>query len=331
MSQIEVNNLSKTYRRKKSETGFSGVVKTLLAPRYEDVLAVSNVSFNIEKGETVGYVGPNGSGKSTTIKMLTGILHPTSGVLKVNGNIPTKKRARNNAKIGVLFGQRSLLWWDVPIIESFKLLKVLYNIPQKIYEENLEMLTDVLGLEDLLGVPERQLSLGQKVRCNMAAVFLHNPDIVFLDEPTIGLDITVKAEIRALIKKINDERKTTFIITSHDFQDIEALCQRIIIINHGSVVIDSPINEIRSIFGTKKTLRFELEDIVADADMFRHDGVIEIAGSENTLEMIYETGKVAAPQLIDFVSSKADIRDISITEATIETIIADILGSSSAS
>jgi len=326
MPQIEVNHLSKTYKRKKTESGFKGAMKTLFAPKHEEIHAVSDVSFNIEKGETVGYVGPNGSGKSTTIKMLTGILHPSGGSVTVNGNIPTRNRARNNEKIGVIFGQRSLLWWDVPIIESFKLIKVLYNIPTNRYNENLEMLTEVLELEDLLGVPERQLSLGQKMRCNMAAVFLHDPEIVFLDEPTIGLDITVKADIRALIKKINDERKTTFIVTSHDFQDIEAVCRRIIIINHGSVVTDSPISEMRSIFGTKKTLRVEFEKVVTDVDAFRHDGVIELSANENTLEIIYETGKVAAPKLIEHVSSIADIKDITINEATIESIISDILG-----
>jgi len=326
MSQIEVKNLSKTYKRKKTESGFKGAMKTLFIPKHEDIHAVSNVNFNIEKGETVGYVGPNGSGKSTTIKMLTGILHPSRGTIIVNGNIPTKNRARNNAKIGVIFGQRSLLWWDVPIIESFKLIKVLYNIPTNRYNENLKMLTDVLELNDLLDVPERQLSLGQKMRCNMAAVFLHDPEIVFLDEPTIGLDISVKADIRALIKKINNERKTTFIVTSHDFQDIEAICQRIIIINHGSVVIDSPINDIRSMFGTRKTLRFDLENKINNISAFEHEGIIEISGSDSSLEMIYETEKVSAPALIEHVSSITAVKDISISEATIESIISDILG-----
>ena len=325
MPQIEVSNLSKTYKRKKTESGFKGAMKTLFAPKHEEIHAVSGVNFSIEKGETVGYVGPNGSGKSTTIKMLTGILHPSGGTVIVNGNVPTKNRARNNAKIGVIFGQRSLLWWDVPVIESFKLIKVLYNIPANRYNENLNMLTDVLGLEDLLSVPERQLSLGQKMRCNMAAVFLHDPEIVFLDEPTIGLDITVKADIRELIKKINNERKTTFIVTSHDFQDIEAVCERIIIINHGSVVIDSPISEMRSVFGTKKTLSFDLEDKVKDTSVFEHKGIIEISGSDNTLNMVYETEKVSAPALIEHVSSISEIRDISINEATIESIISDIL------
>jgi len=325
MPQIEVNNLSKTYKRKTQGEGFSGVMRTLFSPKYEEIHAVSDVSFNIEKGETVGYVGPNGSGKSTTIKMLTGILHPSGGTVIVNGNVPTKNRARNSSKIGVIFGQRSLLWWDVPIIESFKLIKVLYNIPANRYNANLEMLTEILELKDLLSVPERQLSLGQKMRCNMAAVFLHDPEVVFLDEPTIGLDITVKADIRALIKKINNERKTTFIVTSHDFQDIEAVCRRMIIINHGSVVIDSPIDEMRSVFGTKKTLRVELEKIISDVDAFKHDGVLKLSSNENTLEIIYETGKVAAPKLIEHVASIADIRDITITEATIESIISDIL------
>jgi len=325
MSQIEVRDLSKVYKRKVQESGFSGTMRTLFTPKHEEIHAVSGINFNIEAGETVGYVGPNGSGKSTTIKMLTGILHPSGGTVVVNGSIPTRNRARNNEKIGVIFGQRSLLWWDVPVLESFKLLKVLYNIPTARYNENLEMLTDVLDLKDLLGVPERQLSLGQKMRCNMAAVFLHDPQIVFLDEPTIGLDVAVKADIRTLIKRVNAERKTTFIVTSHDFQDIEAVCQRLIIINHGSVVIDSPINEMRSVFGTKKTLRFEFEKNVNNVSDFEHKGVIDVSCSDNTVEMVYETGKVSAPELIGYVSSISEIRDISINEATIEAIISDIL------
>jgi len=169
-------------------------------------------------------------------------------------------------------------------------------------------------------------SLGQRMRCNMAAVFFHDPEIVFLDEPTIGLDITVKADIRALIKKINNERKTTFIVTSHDFQDIEAVCQRIIIINHGSVVIDSPISEIRSVFGTKKTLRFDFENKINDVSAFEREGIIDMSGSDNVIEMVYETAKVSAPVLIEHVSSISEIKDISINEATIEAIISDILG-----
>ncbi|MCL2421813.1 MAG: ATP-binding cassette domain-containing protein [Defluviitaleaceae bacterium] len=325
MPQIEVRNLSKTYMRKKQEKGFAGMLRTMVAPKYETVQAVSDINFSIEKGEAVGYVGPNGSGKSTTIKMLSGILHPSAGTVDIGGLSPTKDRIKNNGRIGVVFGQRSQLWWDVPVIESFRLLKVLYNIPQRRYEENLEMLTDILGLKDLLGVPERQLSLGQKMRCNMAAVFLHDPEIVFLDEPTIGLDVAVKADIRALIKRINEERKTTFIVTSHDFQDIDALCRRIIIIDKGHIIIDSPIEEIRSVFGTKKTIRFELGAEATDIEDFRQEGVIEISGSENSLEMTFETDKAAAPKLIEFVSSKTAVRDISIKEPSIEAIITEIL------
>jgi len=327
MPQIEVKNLSKTYKRKRQldGKGIAGAVKAVFAPSYENIQAVSDISFDIDAGEAVGYVGPNGSGKSTTIKMLTGILHPSAGSVTIGGLSPTRDRIKNNGRIGVVFGQRSQLWWDVPVIESFKLLKVLYNVPTKRYEENLEMLTEVLGLEALLGVPERQLSLGQKVRCNMAAVFLHNPEIVFLDEPTIGLDVTVKADIRALIRRINEERKTTFIITSHDFQDIEALCRRIIIIDKGRVIIDSPIDEMRKTFGAKKTLRFELEGEAGNTSIFHHPGVLEVSSIENILEMIFETDKMSAPKLIEFVSTKVAVKDISIKEASIETIIAEIL------
>ena len=297
-------------------------------PTWQNIQAVDGIDFNIDPGEVVGYVGPNGSGKSTTVKMLTGILKPTGGLITVAGHSPTRDRVRNNREIGVVFGQRSSLWWDVPIIESYRLLRVLYDIPQKRFDENLAMLTEAIGLRDLLPIPERQLSLGQKMRCNVAAALLHDPKIVFMDEPTVGIDSSAKSDIRQLIHRINAERQTTFIITSHDFQDIEALCQRIIVINKGRIVIDAPIENIRALFGRIRTLRFELP--VSGESLkpaFMMDGIENIIADGNTLTFDFETAKYKAPGLIEIASHIGNIVDISIREPTIESIIERILKS----
>ena len=232
MSQVEVRQLVKEYKRRKNSQKLGQALRSMFAPEYEVLRAVDSVDFSIETGESVGYVGPNGSGKSTTIKMLCGILKPTEGSVRINGLNPFKDRVRNSKGIGAVFGNRSILWWDVPVIESYRLFQKLYEIPEQRFQENLEKFTEIMGLAPLLSIPERQLSLGQKMRCNIAAAFLHDPKIVFLDEPTIGLDAESKAKIREFIRHMNVEEKTTFIVTSHDFQDIESLCQRIVLINH---------------------------------------------------------------------------------------------------
>ena len=326
MAQIEVKNLSKQYRRRiaSSDKGFK--IKDLFMPTWQNIKAVDGIDFSIEPGELVGYVGPNGSGKSTTVKMLSGILRPTSGTITVFDRNPTRDRVRNNKEIGVVFGQRSTLWWDVPIIESFKLLRVLYNIPKKQYDENLAVLSDAIGLRDLLPVPERQLSLGQKMRCNIAAALLHDPKVVFLDEPTVGIDSDAKSDIRTLIRKINSQNKTTSIITSHDFQDIEALCQRIIVINKGKVIIDKPVEQIREVFGRSRTLRFELSGS-ADSlkPVFMMDGIENLTAESNILSFDFETARYKAPQLIEKAAQTGNIIDISIREPTIESIIGRIL------
>ncbi len=326
MALIEVENLVKEYKRKISGEGIKDALYHILHPVYETFRAVDDISFSIEKGESVGYIGPNGSGKSTTIKMLTGILTPTAGSIHINGRIPTKERIKNNREIGVVTGNRSTLYWDVPIIESFRLFQKLYEVPDNIFRKNLEEFTEIMGLESLLHVPERQLSLGQRMRCNIAAAFLHNPKTVYLDEPTIGLDSESKRRIRTFIKKMNDERDTTFIITSHDFQDIEMLCRRIILINHGKVVLDNDIEKVRKDFDQKKKVRFEVENNYAmKSGEHCLPGVSFQYIDSYLIEAEYNTEEVDAMTVVGFVSKYCPIKDITITGRDIETIVQDIL------
>ncbi|BCN30656.1 ABC transporter ATP-binding protein [Anaeromicropila herbilytica] len=242
---IKVEHVSKTYKVFKRDAGFQSAFKALFHKEYELVSALNDVSFTIEDGEMVGYIGPNGAGKSSTIKILSGILTPEEGIVKINGQIPWKNRIAHVKEIGVVFGQRSQLWWDVPVLDSFQLLKDIYSISEKTYKDNLEELTSLLNLSDLLQTPTRQLSLGQRMRCEIAASLLHSPKILFLDEPTIGLDAVSKLAVREFIKSLNQKHKTTVILTTHDMQDIEALTNRIILIGKGRVLMDGTIDDIK--------------------------------------------------------------------------------------
>ena len=324
--QIEVSHLVKEYKRKKNPENMLAAVGQMFRPKYEILRAVNDINFGIEKGEAVGYVGPNGCGKSTTIKMLSGVLTPTSGKVLVGGLEPTKNRQKINKKTGIVFGNRSVLWWDVPIIESYKVLQKLYEIPEKRFQENLEEFADIIGIRQLLGVPERQLSLGQKMRCNIAAAFLHDPEIVYLDEPTIGLDSESKLRIREFIRQMNEERHTTFIVTSHDFQDIESLCKRIILINHGEMVVDDGIQKIQKNYQSKKQIRFEMDQNPwMETDQFTMDGVTILDKTPYSLVLECEIQKVDAMAVVDQVSRACQILDISIQGQDIESIIREIV------
>ncbi len=241
---IVMKNICKTYRVARRNAGFREAVKSFFHREYDTVTALDNVSFSIADGETVGYIGPNGAGKSTTIKILSGILTPDSGECLVDGRIPWKDRIGHVARIGVVFGQRSQLWWDVPVDDSFELLRDIYSIPSDVYRRNRDELTELLDLGKLLKTPVRQLSLGQRMRCELAASLLHSPDILFLDEPTIGLDAVSKIAVREFIVRLNRERKTTVILTTHDMQDIEAITRRIILIGRGSILLDGDLSDI---------------------------------------------------------------------------------------
>ena len=242
---ITMENVCKSYRIAKRNAGFGAACKALFHREYEIIHALKSVSFTISDGEMVGYIGPNGAGKSSTIKILSGILTPDSGTVLVDGRIPWKNRIQHVRQIGVVFGQRSQLWWDVPVIDSFELLKDIYSIPNQTYQENIDELTETLHLAELLRTPVRQLSLGQRMRCELAASLLHSPKILFLDEPTIGLDAVSKLAVREFVKKHNKTHNTTVILTTHDMQDIEALASRIILIGKGEILMDGTLEDIR--------------------------------------------------------------------------------------
>lgn len=324
MPIISVENLKKEYKINVKKEGLTGAVLSLFNPKYEIKEAVKGVNFNIEEGEMVGYIGANGAGKSTTIKMLTGILTPTSGKILVNGLVPTKNRIKNNMKIGAVFGQRTQLWWDIPVIESYKLIQKIYEIPIEDYKNNIEYFSETLGLKELLHVPVRQLSLGQKMRCEIAAAFLHNPKIVYLDEPTIGLDFMVKEKIRKFIKQLNKDKKTTVILTTHDLQDIEEICSRIIIIDKGSIMFDGDLAEIKEEFSKYafasilvKEITQELQDFLSGENV----GFELLSIEENNLNIKFDRSEITIAGIFDKLSNYGTILDLSIQDVSIETIV----------
>ncbi len=321
MQVIKIDDLYKTFKTYKRKKGFIGSIQTLFTKEYITVNAVDGVSFGIDQGEIVGYVGPNGAGKSTTIKMLTGILYPTSGVIEVGGLVPTKDRKQNLMHIGVVFGQRTQLWWDLPLIESFELLRHIYRVPEKIYRDNIALFAELLDIDEFINTPVRLLSLGQRMRGDIAASLLHNPDILYLDEPTIGLDVVVKERIRQFIKEINIERKTTVILTTHDLLDIEALCSRIMIIDHGKVIYDGSIDEIRRRFGTESTL---LIDFKEPPDHLEVDGALEIQLEGIRASIKFDRKRFAASDLISEIAGKYPVLDLTIEDISLDGIIRDV-------
>jgi len=257
---IVLENLCKDFKVLNRHEGLKGSIRDLFSRDYKTVSAVKDVSVTVKQGEIVGYLGPNGAGKSTTIKMMTGVLEPTSGTVLVNGLVPYKDRTKNCENIGVVFGQRSQLWWALPLIESFKLLKDIYMVPQKDYDDMIELYRSLVDIEPILHKTVRQMSLGQRTLSDILAAFLHNPGIVFLDEPTIGLDVSMKSKIRDLILGLNKEKNTTVILTTHDMGDVDALCKRIIIIDEGKKIYDNDIEHLKSYFGSYRTLRVRLDN-----------------------------------------------------------------------
>ena len=242
---ITVEHITKTYRIARRDAGFLNACKSLFHREYDEIRALDDISFTIQDGEMVGYIGPNGAGKSSTIKILSGILTPDSGTCLVNGRVPWKDRIRHASQIGVVFGQRTQLWWDVPVADSFDLLKDIYRIDSALYRKNRDELTELLDLSQLLRTPTRQLSLGQRMRCEIAASLLHSPSVLFLDEPTIGLDAVSKLAVRSFIRRLNETRRITVILTTHDMQDIEALASRILLIGKGKILLDGTLDDIR--------------------------------------------------------------------------------------
>ena len=242
---ITLHNINKTFKVRRREAGFKNALRALVSTHYEEIHALQNVTFSIKQGEMVGYIGPNGAGKSTTIKIMCGVLTPDSGTCTINGLTPWKNRIKHVANIGVVFGQRSQLWWDVPVIDSFELIRDIYKVEQPTYQRNLDELVEILSLAEILKTPARNLSLGQRMRCEIVASLLHDPQVLFLDEPTIGLDALSKIAVRDFIKRLNKDKGTTVLLTTHDMQDIEALTQRIILIGKGRMLLDGTLADLK--------------------------------------------------------------------------------------
>lgn len=318
---IEVVNLSKTFRVLEGKTGFVGAVKNLFSRDYRYVDAVRDISFTVKQGEMLGLIGPNGAGKSTTIKMLSGILMPTSGKALVNGIEPYKNRQENAMKVSVVFGQRTKLWWDLPCYESFELHRVMYRIPEKIYKQNLDEFMEFLELEEFWSRPVRQLSLGQRMRAEISVSLLHNPEVIYLDEPTIGMDAVAKERIRQFLINTNKSRNVTLIITSHDMADIEKLCSRVIIIDHGQIVYEGDFDEIRHRYGRERTMVVEFGEEYPEVEL-PYGTVIKDEGLKKSIRFLRDQG--TAIDLITTLGKKYVIKDVSIQEAEIESIIREI-------
>ena len=321
MAVIEVRDLCKefvTYRRR---AGLARSVASLFTREKVVAKAVARATFSLDRGECVGYVGPNGAGKSTTIKMLTGILYPTSGTVEVCGLVPWKDRRRNLMHIGTVFGQRTQLWWDLPLGDSLQLLRHLYRVPAPVYRRNLELFSDLLGIRAFIDTPVRQLSLGQRMRGDIAAALLHDPDVLYLDEPTIGLDVVVKESIRRFLAELGREGRTTVLLATHDLADIGVLCRRILIIDAGRIVYDGPIEEIRRRFGSESTLVVVLKEAV---DSVSADGADEVTLEGVRARIRFDRRRIAASDLIASVSARYPVSDLTIEDASLEKIIREL-------
>jgi len=327
---IEARDLVKDYRKRRRSDGFAGSVRTLFSREYDLMHAVDGVSFSIETGEFVGYLGPNGAGKSTTIKMMTGVLVPTSGQITVGGLVPWRDRERNALQIGVVFGQRSQLWWDLPLIDSFRLIAKLYRMPHKLFQRNLDQFIDLLDMASFLNQPVRQLSLGQRMRGDLAASMLYEPPILYLDEPTIGLDVIAKDRMRRFVAEMNASSATTIVLTTHDLADVEQLCHRIILIDHGRVLYDGGVEQLKAAYAPHRVLTIQLApDAEGRIPEIRGDDVLgaELVDQEgDTVRLRFETGVTPVQALIAAVNDRYPVRDLSIDDPDLEDVVRDLYG-----
>ena len=321
MPHIVVENLVKTYRIAARRPGLWGALRGVVQRRYHTIRALDNISFALDPGELVGYIGPNGAGKSTTVKLLAGILVPDSGRCQVLGRVPWQDRIAHVRHIGVVFGQRTQLWWDLPVVESFDLLRDIYKVPARDYARRRDELISLLDLEPLLDVPVRQLSLGQRMRCDLSASLLHGPSLLFLDEPTIGLDAVSKLAVREFVRRLNRERGVTVILTTHDMDDIEALCTRVMLINQGRILIDGTLDDLRERVSNERRLIIHLareDDWIEDPDA----QVISRDGAQLTLA--FDPQRISAADLIGRISARYPIRDLYVENPPIEEIVAQV-------
>lgn len=325
---IEIKNLTKEFKTAVREEGVFGMFRTLFSTKYNIKTAVNNISLKINDGEMVGYIGSNGAGKSTTIKMMCGILTPTRGSIEIDGIEPYKKRKTIASKIGVVFGQKTQLWWDIPLIESFKVLKEIYRISDIDYQKRLQFLYDVLGIKDFIKQPVRTLSLGQRMRADLAAAWLHNPKILFLDEPTIGLDVLVKEKIRNAIKMMNEKFNTTVILTTHDMQDIENLCKRLIIIDKGSIIYDGTLENVKYRFGDLRTLTVTLREKKSDSQLYNYEGKLKFLRdeeNENKLIIKFNAQEITLETVINYAFNQLGATDMKVEEIGIEDVVKKLL------
>lgn len=331
---IEVRDLTKTFKTYKKGKGLKGAIKSLFSREFTTLDAVDNVSFDIHEGEIIGYIGANGAGKSTTIKMMTGILTPTNGHVKVDGRIPYENRIDNAKNIGVVFGQKTQLWWDLPLGETYTILKEIYQVDDETYEAQMAYFDEVLGINEFMDKAVRTLSLGQRMRADLAASMLHNPKVIYLDEPTIGLDVVVKEKIRKAIKELNKKYNTTIILTTHDMSDIEELCNRILIIDKGTIIYDGDIDSIRREYGymrklmvdlrfdSKEEIEDKLEAIRSEFGVDEDDLNYEIGEAQLTVN--FNRLKVEISKVMNHILNTFSVLDFSIHDMDIEAIVKGI-------
>jgi ABC-2 type transport system ATP-binding protein len=324
MKIISVNNLSKTFKKPIRGEGLRGMIKTLFSRKYEEVRAVDGISFDIDEGEIVGYIGANGAGKSTTIKMMCGILHPTGGSVSVCGMDFEKNRQKINRQMGVVFGQKTQLWWDIPLVETFKILKSIYEVPDEEYNERFEYLCDLLDMRPFLTQTVRSLSLGQRMRADFAAALIHSPKIVYLDEPTIGLDVLVKDKIRGAIKELNKKYNITVILTTHDMKDIEQLCNRIIIIDKGKILYDGSLANIKYRFGNTKTVFIPSNVELDEEDLKRRFKNLSIDRAEDKIAVKFSQDEVNLDDFLLHIINTYHIKDFKIEDISIEDITKEL-------
>lgn len=324
MPLIQVEHLRKEFKRQKRKDGFWPLMKSLVYREYEQKVAVEDISFTIDQGEIVGYIGPNGAGKSTTIKMMVGILVPTGGEVRVNGLIPFENRIQNARRIGAVFGQKSQLWWDTPVIESLRLTKYMYDIPEDRYVQNMALFSDILGLDEFKNVAVRSLSLGQRMRADLCAALLHDPQIVYLDEPTIGLDVVVKERIREFIRQINRERGTTVILTTHDMADIEKLCSRVMVVDHGRLMYDGNLHTLKNDYGNMETMELDTEEEFVMDDALVRMGISFSRTEDARTQLLYDKNSINSSAVIKWIMERYSVRDFKVKETEIEEIIRNL-------
>lgn len=320
MSIISVKELSKVFKKPQREEGLRGMIKALFSRKYDEVRAVDGISFDIEEGEIVGYIGANGAGKSTTIKMMCGILHPTSGSVTVGGLGFDKSRQQINKQMGVVFGQKTQLWWDIPLIETFKILKSIYEVSDEDYNERFEYLCDLLDLRPFLTQTVRSLSLGQRMRADFAAALIHSPKIVYLDEPTIGLDVLVKDKIRSAIKELNKKYNITVILTTHDMKDIEELCNRIIIIDKGKILYDGSLANIKYRFGNTKTVFIPNNVRINEDELKQKFSGVVLEAIDEKWAIKFSLNDVDLDDMLLYLINTYHIKDFKIDDISIEDI-----------